>query len=443
MKKRSFLARRTPQQVLVIGFAMLIAAGTALLSLPISLAEGQSLSFQDALFTAVSAASVTGLVVTDTGQTFSWFGELVLLLLIQAGGIGFMTMATMFSLMMGKRISYKERLVLQEAFNHQNTEGIIRLIRRVLIYSLVIETAGTLLFTVHWLPSMSPGQALYYGFFHSVSIFNNSGFDLTGGLAPFVGDVYFNLVSIVLIFLGSVGFLVLSELIELPKTRKLSLHSKVVLSFSGGLIVLGAIVIFIFEYTNRLSMGSLNDGEKLLASLFQSVSLRSSGTSTVDIESMRQATHFLMVILMFIGAAPGSTGGGIKVTTFAILTAAFITMIRGKEDVDLFRSRIPKNLVYKSIAVMFIALFIILSAAIVLSFTENQPFLTVLYETTSAFGTVGFSAGLTGQLSGFGKLVIVLLMFTGRLGPFTIAMALQARSKKELYRYPEGKIILG
>lgn len=429
--------------MLVLGFASLIAAGTALLSLPISLQEGRSLSFQDTLFTATSAASVTGLVVTDTGQTFSLFGQIVLLLLMQAGGIGFMTMATMFALFMGKRISFKERLVLKEAFNHHNTEGIVRLIRKVILYSFVIEAVGALLYAVHWMDDMPPGKALYHGLFHAVSIFNNSGFDLIGGLSPFVGDYYFNAVSIVLIFLGSVGFIVLSDLIDFPKVRKLSLHSKVVLSFSGALIVIGALAIFVFEFTNRASTGDLNVGEKMIASLFQSTSLRSSGTSTLPVESLRQATQFFMVLLMFIGAAPGSTGGGIKVTTFAIMTAAFVTMVRGKEDVDLFRSRISKTLVYRAITVMFIALFIVVLATIVLSFSENQPFLTVLYETTSAFGTVGFSAGLTQQLSGFGKTVIILLMFAGRLGPFTIALALQAKSKKELFRYPEGKIILG
>jgi trk system potassium uptake protein TrkH len=429
--------------VLVLSFALLIAAGTVLLSLPISVRNGHPLGFQDTLFTAASAASVTGLVVTDTGTTFTGFGQIVLLALIQAGGIGFMTMATMFSLMIGKRISYKERLVLQEAFNHHNTEGIVRLIRKVLKYSFVIEGVGTLLFAAHWLDRMPPGRALYYGLFHAVSIFNNSGFDLFGGFAPFVGDAYFNAVSIVLIFLGSVGFIVLSDLIDYPKLRKLSLHSKVVLSFSGGLVLAGAVVIFIFEYTNPLSTGSLNVWEKMLASVFQSTSLRSSGTSTLDIQSLRQATHFFMVILMFIGAAPGSTGGGIKVTTFAIMTAAFIAMIRGKEDVDLFRRRIAKELVYKAITVMFVTLFVIVGATIILLFSERQPFLTVLYEATSAFGTVGFSAGLTPQLSPFGKSVIILLMFAGRLGPFTIAMALQSKAKKEPFRYPEGKIILG
>lgn len=429
--------------MLVIGFALLIAVGAALLSLPLSIAEGRTLGFHDALFTAASAASVTGLVVVDTGQTFSWFGQIVLLVLIQAGGIGFMTMTTMIALFLGKRISYKERLVLKESLNHQNTEGVVRLIRKVLLYSLVIEAIGTLLFAFHWMSEMSFGDALYFGLFHAISIFNNSGFDLVGGLSAYVGDVYFNLVSIVLIFLGSAGFIVLSDLIDYPKLRKLSLHSKVVLVFSAGLIAIGTVVIFIFEFTNNQSMGALHAGEKALASLFQSTSLRSSGTSTVDIQSLRQATQFFMIILMFIGAAPGSTGGGIKVTTFAIMIAAFLAMVRGKEDVDLFRSRISKQLVYKAITVMFVGLFIVVSATIMLSFSENQPFLTVLYETTSAFGTVGFSAGLTSQLTGFGKTVLILLMFAGRLGPFTIALALQSKAQKELFRYPEGKIILG
>ncbi|WP_206424277.1 TrkH family potassium uptake protein [Cohnella candidum] len=443
MRKRTLITRGSPQQVLVFGFALLVAVGTLLLCLPISIAEGHTLSFHNALFTATSAASVTGLVVVDTGTTFSYFGQAVLLLLIQAGGIGFMTLTTMIALMIGKKISFRERLVLKESLNQNSTEGIVRLIRKVILYSLVIEAAGTVLLALHWMEEMPPGKALYHGLFHAVSIFNNSGFDIIGGFAPYVGDFYFNVVSIVLIFLGSVGFIVLSDLIDYPKNRKLSLHSKVVLSFSGVLIAVGAVIIFIFEFTNAASTGALTVAEKLLSSLFQSTSLRSSGTSTLDIQSLRQATQFFMVIMMFIGASPGSTGGGIKVTTFAIMTAAFVTMVRGKQDVDLFRSRISKDLVYKAITVMFVGLFIVVSATIILSFSENQPFLTVLYETTSAFGTVGFSAGLTSQLTVFGKTVMILLMFAGRLGPFTIALALQSKAKKDLYRYPEGKIILG
>lgn len=429
--------------MLVGGFAALIAVGTLLLWLPVSSADGMTLDFHDALFTATSAASVTGLTVVDTGSQFSLFGQAVLLVLIQAGGIGFMTMTTMFALAIGKKISFKERLVLKESLNQQTTAGIVRLIRKVLFYSLVIEAAGTLLLTFHWMEEMPVGKALYYGLFHAVSIFNNSGLDLIGGLSPFAGDYYFNLVSMALIFLGSVGFIVLSDLIDYPKLRKLSLHSKVVLSFSGGLIAFGALVILVFEFTNEGSMSPMDFGHKVLASLFQSTSLRSSGTATLDIEALRQATQFFMVLMMFIGAAPGSTGGGIKVTTFAIMCAAVVTMVRGKEDVDLFRNRISKDLVYKAITVMFVALFIIVTATIILCLSEDQPFLTVLYETTSAFGTVGFSAGLTQELSGFGKTILILLMFAGRLGPFTLALAIQSKAQKELYRHPEGKIILG
>lgn len=443
LKLQFYIARLSPQQVLVIGFVLLIGTGTLLLSLPLAVANGQTLGLLDAWFTATSAASVTGLVVVDTGQTFSLFGQIVLLLLIQAGGIGFMTMTTMIALFLGRRISYKDRLVLKESLNHHNADGIIRLIRKVLLYSLVIEAVGTLLFAARLFDDMPIGQALYYGMFHAVSIFNNAGFDLFGGWTAYAGDFYFNFISIILIFLGSVGFIVLSDLIDYPKLRRLSLHSRVVLVFSFGLIGLGAVLIFIFEFTNEASTGALHTGEKALAALFHSVSLRSAGTSTVPIESMRQATHFLMVILMFIGAAPGSTGGGIKVTTFAIMIAAFWAMIRGREDVVLFRSRIAKDLVYKAIAVTFVALFVILAATLALSFSENQPFLPVLYEAVSAFGTVGFSAGLTTELSGFGKSMLIALMFAGRLGPFTLALALQAKANKEKFRYPEGKIILG
>lgn len=443
MKIQKYFTKLSPQQVLVFGFLLLILTGTILLSLPLAVKDGQKLGLLDAWFTATSAASVTGLIVVDTGQTFSLFGQIVLLLLIQTGGIGFMTMTTMIALFLGRKISYKDRLIIKESFNLDHEEGIIRLIRRVLLYSLFIEAIGTLLFAMHWFGEMPAGQALYWGMFHAVSIFNNSGFDLIGGWTAYAGDFYFNVVSIALIFLGSAGFIVLSDLIDYPKKRKLSLHSRVVLMYSAGLIVIGAMLMFIFEYSNEASMGALNPGEKAMAALFHATSLRSSGTSTIPVESMRQATLFLMIILMFIGAAPGSTGGGIKVTTFAIMVAACRAMMQGREDVVLFRNRIDKALVYKAITVTFIALFIVIAAMLMLSFTENLPFLTLLYEVVSAYGTVGFSAGLTSELSGFGKTVLIVLMFAGRLGPFTLALALQSKNGKEKFRYPEGKIILG
>jgi len=427
----------------MFGFAFFIIAGTVLLSLPVSSANETQLRFIDALFTATSALCVTGLTVVDTGAQFTLFGQVVMLVLVQMGGIGFMTMATWFAIAFRRKISLKERLILKESMNHSNLQGIVYLIRRVILYSLTVEGVAALILALRWSADMSPGQAIYHGIFHAVSIFNNAGFILFEGFTQFVNDPVVNIVSILLIILGGLGFIVLSELLEYTRTRKLSLHSQVVLSVTFILITLGTVVIFIFEFTNGNTLSALSWDGKFFASLFQSVSLRSSGTNTLDIAELRQATQFFMIVLMFIGAAPGSTGGGIRVTTFAIMIAAFITMIRGKQEVVLFRRRIGGDLIFKSVTITLMSIFMIVVSTMILTVTEQVDLFIVLFEVVSAFGTVGMSMGLTPDLSDFGKVAIIVLMFVGRLGPFTLAYALKPKAQKELYRYPEGKVIIG
>jgi trk system potassium uptake protein TrkH len=450
MKKRTFLSL-TPPQILVLGFAGIILLGAVLLTLPISSADGHMTRFIDALFTATSATCVTGLVVVDTGLHYSIFGQCVIIMLIQIGGLGFMSMATLVFFLMGKRISLKERLLLQEAINHGSIDGIVRLFRKVIVYSLTIEGVAALIFAIRWSFDMPVGQAIYYGIFHAVSFFNNAGFDLFGrvsgtpftSLTGYVDDFVTNFVAMALIVLGGIGFIVLSELVEFPKCRKLSLHSKVVLSMTAFLIVSGAVVFFIFEYTNPRTMGSLGLGGKVLSAFFQSVTPRTAGANTLDIGGMRQASQFFTIILMFIGASPGSTGGGIKTTTFTVLIGAMIAMIRGKEDIVLFRYRLSQNRILKAITMTMLALVLVILVSMILSTTEPHQFLMILFEVTSAFGTVGLTMGLTPDLSDFGRIVISLMMFAGRLGPLTLAYALQPKPEKDLYRYPEGKITIG
>jgi trk system potassium uptake protein TrkH len=438
--------RLTPPQFLVLGFALIIVSGGLLLSLPVSTTNGEGLPLVDALFTATSATCVTGLVVVDTGTYFSVFGQVVIMALIQVGGLGFMTMSTLIALVLRKRISLRERLILQEAMNQVSMEGIVRLIRKVLLYSLTIELAAAILFAVRWSFDYSAGRAIYMGVFHAVSMFNNAGFDLIGhfrSLMPYADDPLINIVAMSLIILGGIGFIVISDLMEYGKKRKLSLHSKVVLSMTGFLIVFGAIVIFLFEYTNPKTLGALNSTGKVLASFFQSVTPRTAGANTLDIAGLRQATQFFIIILMFIGASPGSTGGGIKTTTFTTLIGAVIAMIRGKEDIVLFRYRLAKDRIYKAITLTILALFLVVFMTMLLSTTEDHSFLMILFEVTSAFGTVGLSMGLTPELTAFGKIIIMITMFAGRLGPITLAYALQPKTERELYRHPEGKIIIG
>ncbi|WP_042194483.1 TrkH family potassium uptake protein [Paenibacillus sp. FSL H7-0737] len=431
---------------MVLGFASIILIGALLLMLPISSTSGNAVSFIDALFTATSATCVTGLVVLDTGTTFTIFGKTVIMVLIQVGGLGFMTMATLFAMMMKRKISLRDRLILQEAMNQGSMEGIVRLIRRVLIYSLVIEGCAAVLLSLRWAFDMPLGKAVYFGIFHAVSMFNNAGFDIFGDFRSLTDYVYDPLVNIVVMFLivsGGIGFIVMSDLVEFRVKRKLSLHSKVVLSTTAGLILIGALVIFIFEFTNQRTLGNLNFGGKILSAFFQSVSPRTAGANTVDIAGLRQASQFFMVILMFIGASPGSTGGGVKTTTFTIMIGAVIAMLRGREDVVLFRYRLAQERIYKALTLTLLALLLVLTVSMLLSTTEDSNFLAILFETTSAFATVGLTMGLTPELSIFGKILICLTMFAGRLGPLTLVYALGPKQGKPLYKHPEGKIIIG
>ncbi|KQX45246.1 MULTISPECIES: TrkH family potassium uptake protein [unclassified Paenibacillus] len=450
MIKKMNIWRLTPPQILVLGFAAIIFLGAGLLTLPFASATGHSIAFIDALFTATSATCVTGLVVVDTGSAYTMFGQIVIVSLIQIGGLGFMTMSTLIAFAFRKKITLKERLVLQEAFNQGSMEGIVRLIRKVIIYSLSIEAIAAVIFTIRWTFDLGFTKALYFGIWHAISMFNNAGFDLFGTVdAPFVSltgyvnDFVVNFVAMALIVLGGIGFIVMSDLMDYKTKKKLSLHSKVVLSMTGFLIVFGAIIIFIFEYTNIRTMGSLDLGGKILASFFQSVAPRTAGPNTVDIGALRQASQFFIVILMFIGASPGSTGGGIKTTTFTILISAIVTMIRGKEDIVIFRYRLAKDRILKAITLTMMALFLVIIVTMLLSTTEDAQLLKILFEVTSAFGTVGLTMGLTPELTTFGKILISLTMFAGRLGPITLAYALQPKQEKELFRYPEGKITIG
>ncbi|WP_127531488.1 TrkH family potassium uptake protein [Paenibacillus kobensis] len=446
--KKSF--HPTPPQFLAIGFVVIILIGSFLLASPAANTNGHHLSYPNALFMSTSAVCVTGLSVLNVGADMTMFGQITLMLLIQIGGLGFTTMASLIAIVFRRRISFRERLILQEALNQSTLEGIVPLIKKVILYSLVIESFGALLFTARFMTEMPPLQAIYFGIFHSVSIFNNAGFDLFGmfpdraaSLMHYVRDPLINIVSMLLIIFGGLGFIVISDLITYRQNKRLTLHSKVVLTTSGILIVLGAVIIFIFEYTNSQTMQPLSLVDKIFGSLLQSVSSRSAGVSTVDTASLRQATQFVIVLLMFVGSAPGSTGGGIKVTTLAVLYGAVTAMIRGRQDVVLFRFRLDQERIHKAITFTLLSFFLIVIATMILATTENGPFLSILFEVTSAFATTGMSTGLSGGFTSFGKIFIIILMFVGRLGPVTLAFALTSQPEKEKFRRPEGRITIG
>lgn len=436
-----------PPKTLVLGFAFIILLGALFLTFPVSTTDGQGLSFLNALFTATSATCVTGLVVVDTGTTFTLFGQIVILTLIQVGGLGFMTVATLFAFLVGKRISLKERILLQESLNNISMEGVVRLAKRILIFTAVIEGIGAILLSIRFSFDFPIGKAIYFGIFHSISNFNNAGFDLLGefhSLTSYVADPAVTLTVSALITLGGIGFIVMNELYEYRRSKKLSLHTKIVLITSMILLATGTIGLFLLEFSNEKTLKPLSWSGKILGSLFQSVTARTAGANTLNIGDLTQSSLFLIIFLMFIGASPGSTGGGIKTTTFTTLIGAVWSQIRGKEDVIFFRQRIVYDTIYKALTVTFSGLTLVTFVTLFLTITEHgKDFLMILFEATSAFATVGLSMGLTPDLSPIGKLLIIFTMFAGRVGPLTIAFAVTMRRNPDAFRYPKGKIMIG
>jgi trk system potassium uptake protein len=438
----------TPARILVFGFASVILLGAFLLTLSIATVDGEGLSFLNALFTATSAVCVTGLVVVDTGTTFTLFGQIVILSLIQVGGLGFMTFATLFAILLGRKVTLKERLFLQEALNQVSIQGVVRLAKYVLMVTFAIEVTGALILALRLSYDMNWHKALYYGIFHAISAFNNAGFDLFGefsSLTRFVSDPVVNLTVMLLIFLGGLGFSVLSDIYS-HRGRKLMLHSKIVLSASLVLIIVGALSIFAIEYSNPKTLAPLDLMGKVWGSLFQSVTPRTAGYNTLNIGDLRNTTLLIIIFLMFIGASPGSTGGGIKTTSFASVSLYVLSLLKGEPHVSFRERTIPKDTIQKAVAVIFLALFLVFTVTLLLTLTENADFLALLFEATSAFGTVGLTTGITPNLTNIGKLAIIFTMFSGRVGPLTLVFALSQKrisGQQNNIKYPDEKIMIG
>lgn len=438
--------RLTPYQILAVGFASVIFLGALLLMLPIAATPNQpQLSFIDALFTATSAVCVTGLIVVDTGTYFSTFGQFVIIGLIQIGGLGIMTMATLMALIMRRRIQLKERLLIQESLNQLTMSGVVRLTRKIIINTLLVEFIGGTILALRWYPDWGL-DGIYYGYWHAVSAFCNAGFDLFGhfsSLTAYVGDWTVNLVITSLIIIGGIGFTVMFEVGNFRRWRDFSLHTKLVLAMTAGILVSSTVIIFFLEYSNPATLGDLPASTQWLASYFQAVTTRTAGYNTLDIGALQDVTLFFMVILMFIGASPASTGGGIKTTTTGLMLAAIWALIRGRRDVELFERRIPSLLIYKAFAIYFISATLVIVVTMMLSITESAPFLRLLFEVVSAFGTVGLSTGITPTLSAHAKCWLIVTMFAGRVGPVTLALAFAMRSSHGKVQYPEGKVSIG
>ncbi len=441
--------RWTPPRVLVVSFIITIVTGTLLLSLPIATEGKEPLSLLDALFTATSAVCVTGLVVQDTARTFSTFGEVVILVLIQVGGLGVTGFATFFALLVGMKVGVKERLVLSETFNLEQLGGVVELLKSILLIFVIFEGAGTLILATRFIPIWGWGKGWYYAVFHSISAFNNGGFDLNGefgkfsSLTPYVEDPVISLTVAALFIAGGLGFIVVVELLQYRWTQRLSLHTKLVLLANVLLIFLGAGGILLIEWGNPDTLAGHSFGNTLVAAFFQGVTPRSSGLTTLELDGLYPASKFLIILLMFIGASPGSTGGGIKTTTFITILLAVWSMMRGREDVITFRRRVPHSQVYRALTVTVLTMGLVVVVTMVLTITESSDVMIVLFETVSAAATVGLSLGITPELSSLGKVLIIITMFLGRLGPMTVAFAIARKTFRERYRHPEEKPLIG
>lgn len=438
---------KSPYQILLFGFILIICVGTVLLSLPIASTEHKSIGVLNALFTSTSAVCVTGLTVVDIGSQFTIFGQVVIMLLFQVGGLGFITFAVLFALLMDKKIGLKSRLIIQESTRSFSAQGLVKLVKKILIIAFSFEAIATVILTLRWGPELGWSKGTYYALFHSVSAFNNSGFSLwSDSLMGYVSDPLVNFVISSLFIIGGIGFIVIFDVIEKRSWHKLSLHSKLVLTGTAILLIVGMIVIYCIEIFNPTTLGKLNGWEKLLASYFQAASPRSAGFNTLDISAMLTTTQFFIIIMMFIGAGSGSTGGGIKVNTFMVLILSVWTTIRGKEEVHIYKRRISSQLVMQAFALIMMSVGVILFMTFLLSITESShphTFLQLLFEVNSAFTTAGLSLNLTPHLTPLGKILIIITMYIGRLGPLTAAFALAQRTTKSRIRYPKEKLLIG
>ncbi len=442
-----------PVQILAMGFLCIILLGALLLTLPIATVDRDTLGFVDALFTATSAVCVTGLIVVNTGVTFSLFGQIVILCLIQIGGLGFMTITAMIFMMIGKRITLRERLVIQEAFNAESLQGMVKMVRNALLVTFTIEGTACILFTIRFAFEYDLAHAVYYAVFLSVSAFCNAGFDPFGfenSITPYVADPIVNFLIMALIVLGGMGFSVILDVIHVRRWSRLTLHSRVVLLVTAVLILSGTLMICLLEWNNPLTLDNgLNPAEKVMAAGFQSVTLRTAGFDTIGQGGLTPAGQMVSIILMFIGASPASTGGGIKTTTFFIVLLSTIVMIRRKEDYNIYHRRLNLSLVRRAQAIVFLALGLVLVDTVVISAVESmtggtESLADVLFEVVSAFGTVGLTTGITPSLNAASKILISLTMFIGRVGPLTVSMALAGHMRKpDAVRYPEGRIMVG
>lgn len=446
MKK--MIRRLTQTQMIVIGFCLVILSGTILLMLPISTREGVVTPPIDALFTTVSASCVTGLIIADTYQYWSIFGQIVIISLIQIGGLGFMTIGVFFAVVLRKKIGLWVRGTLQESVNIMQTGGIVRLAKKIIIGTAVFEGTGALILSIHFSRTMDWGQAVYYGIFHSVSAFCNAGFDLMGkdgeyiSLTGYSGDWTVNLVIMLLIIIGGIGFFIWNDLSENKlHFRRWKLHTKITILMTLALVFGGAAVLFALEYNNTLAGRPLD--EQILCSLFGSVTARTAGFNTVDTAALTDSSKLFTALLMFIGGSPGSTAGGIKTTTFVVLAASVYSGLFDKRECSMFGRRLSRDVVRKASTVLCTNLMLCVTAVLIIVTATSLDVTDVIFEVASAMGTVGMSAGITRNLDAVSKISLIFLMFCGRVGSMTFALSLKGHKVEPPVRLPEEEVMIG
>jgi trk system potassium uptake protein TrkH len=435
-----------PAQAIIVSFASIIAFGSFLLYLPYSRPSGTEFRYIDALFTSTSAVCVTGLIVVDTGVAFSMIGKIFLLLLIQSGGLGIMTIAAFIQVSLGSPMSLSGRFSTASLLGHGEVKNLFSIIRAIVFITFTHEAVGALLFYSYFVKQLGSGlTASFYSIFHAISAFCNAGFSLySRSFTGAVGNIWMNLVLMWLIVSGGLGFTVLINMIQKGarfNRVRLSVQSRIVFITTISLLLFGALNFFFLEKHHMLH--PMRPYEQILVSLFQSVTARTAGFNTVDTSLLRPITLFMMSTLMFIGASPGSTGGGIKTTTFFIFVLSIITVLRDQRFNTIFRRRIPFNVVNRAFVILVAAIGFIILGTLLLGYSQSFSFIQLYFETVSAFGTVGLSTGITAQLSDFGKIVIMVLMFVGRIGPLTMVLAVRNLQGARLVTYPEERVMVG
>lgn len=440
-----------PVQILALFFIVVILCGSILLTLPISSNLGESTNYLDALFTATSATSVTGLVTLDTGTYWSSFGKTVILILIQIGGLGIMSFTTFVALKFGNKISLSTSLLVREALNFDQFQGVSLLMRYVILFTVVVEGLGTLLLSFVFIPQYGFAEGLYMSLFTSISAFCNAGFDIFGNFASltsYYSSPYVLIICMLLIIVGGIGFGVITEFITYRYTKKISITTKIVLIVTTTLILLGAILYFILEHDNPLTLQSMSLSDKILNSFFASVSPRTAGFNSIDLTGMRAGSIALTCILMLIGGSPGSTAGGLKTTTIGVIILSMYYYIRNRHRTIVLGKEIPIKIIIKAFIITLTSLFFISTFVILISITHKDASSTaIVFEVFSAFNTVGLSIGLSSELTSVGKILIILAMYLGRVGVLTLISAFTHRNdntKKCIgIKYPEVKITVG